>query len=668
MNQKTLLEKRDFGTFILLVLTSVLVFSAAFGQNDVGKYADIDQLKREIRQSTYYDSVVVFEKGKRAIALAQERKSISDEALIYQYYGNFSYFSGNYDNAHKFYQKALELARKAQDKKVEYKTLIRMNFLTVDEDVIQGEKMFRSLLAQAEKQKLTECEIEILNGIGIIYESRQIYDEAMKYYLRGLRIADKYALNYYQAMLHNNIGLIKIETGDAQGAKKDFEKGLELSKPLGELRLEFNLINNLGLVSRQLQNFEASVEYYKKTVKLSKSIGFPVGRATAYVNLAGSYLELADYSKALSAVDSALFQFAKLRQSENLGKTYLLKTQIHLAQNQLELAQKAIDKTIELHQKSPSALNYAKAFELLAALEKQKGNYQLALDHLTRYHELQDSIDRETDNINLSRMQMIYNKEKVEDELQKTKSKNLILEKDNELRRTRIRLIFVLTTTAVFVLIIVFYLRYVQLTKKQQIEFSQNLIVKIDEERSRISKDLHDDIGQSLSAIKSKINMYNTNRLETILGIDQEIGEVINHTRNISHTLHPSFLEKIGLIRSLSSLLEKTQESTGIICSFDLDKKIEDVDIDTKTQLYRISQECINNTIKHAHATALKISIHAEDANYTFVYRDNGKGIDSNKNKQEGIGMMTIRERVRQLKGKVLFENVSKGMQITIRF
>lgn len=661
-------KSQNNGLTIFLLLSFLLVFFSSFSQNDTGKYSDIDELKRQIRQSTYYDSLAVFEKGKKAIQLAKERNSLSDEATIYQYYGNFSYFSGNYDNAKKYYTKSLELARKAKDKKVESKTLIRMTYLKVDEDVIQGEKMFRSLLVDAEKQGLVESQIEILNGIGIIYESRQIYDEAMNNYLKALRIADKYNLKYYQAILHNNIGLIKSESGDSKEAKKDFEKGLTLVKSLGELRLEFNLINNLGLVNRELQDFEASVEYYKKTVRLSKAIGFPVGRAIAYVNLASSYHELKEYKLALSAIDSALTQFTKLRENDYVGKTYLLKAQVHLSQNQLDLAQKCINRTFEIHKKSPSALNYAQAFELLSQLEKKKGNYDLAIQHLEKYHALKDSIDEETNNVNLSRMQMIYSKEKVEEELQKTKSKNIILKKENELKRTRIRLIIVLTIASVCVLVIIFYLRYVQMTKKQQVEFSQNLIQKIDDERSRISKDLHDDIGQSLSAIKSRINMFNTKRLDNIDGIDHEIGNVINHTRNISHTLHPSFLEKIGLIRSLSSLLEKIQESTGIVCSLDLDKRIEELDIDTKTQLYRITQECINNTIKHAQATALKISIQQEESNINFTYRDNGKGIDLIKNKQEGIGMMTIRERVRQLKGKVTFENVSKGMQVIIRF
>lgn len=194
------------------------------------------------------------------------------------------------------------------------------------------------------------------------------------------------------------------------------------------------------------------------------------------------------------------------------------------------------------------------------------------------------------------------------------------------------------------------------------------MIENIDEERGRISKDLHDNIGQSLSVIKSKINMFNTGRIQAIDGLDSDLGDVINQTRSISHHLHPSFLEKIGLSRSLASLMEKIQESTGIVCSLELFKEIESLPVETKTQIYRIIQECVNNTIKHAQATALKITVYKQDESYFLEYKDNGIGMKDVPASGTGIGILTIKERGNKLNGKVNFITNSNGFRLILKF
>jgi two-component system NarL family sensor kinase len=212
------------------------------------------------------------------------------------------------------------------------------------------------------------------------------------------------------------------------------------------------------------------------------------------------------------------------------------------------------------------------------------------------------------------------------------------------------------------------YFRYLNNLRKQQALFSQRLIRNVDEERSRISKDLHDDIGQLLSVVKSKVNMFQTGRLDTMDGLESEIGEIIEHTRVISHELHPSSLEKIGLERALVSMLEKTQIATGIFCNLSVPEEVKTWPIHVQTQLYRIFQECINNTIKHSEAKALKVSISPDGDHWLAKYQDNGKGI-AEADWKNGLGWLTIRERVRQLPGKMEVSSQPKeGMKLRIKF
>src|SRR3989338_6725865 len=213
----------------------------------------------------------------------------------------------------------------------------------------------------------------------------------------------------------------------------------------------------------------------------------------------------------------------------------------------------------------------------------------------------------------MSELQVLYGRKRIESQLAQEKTKNKLSDKNRELESAQWRLILIIFA-AISVFILGFlYIRYVRKSRKQQVLFSQRLIQQIDEERSRISGDLHDNIGQLLSVVKSKINMYNTGLISEITDLDKEVGEVINQTRTISHQLHPSSLEKLGLERSINGLLEHTQTNTDIICSTHFAVPTAQLGIEVQTQLYRISQECINNTIKHANAASLKITLKEED-------------------------------------------------------
>ncbi len=651
---------------------SLLLFlglsALVFGQQDKKNQSELEILKKKIRQSTYYDSVAVFKNGARAIHLARKTGSLSEEGLIYQYYGNFYYFSGNKAKAKEYYNKTIEIAKRANDKKLENSTEIRLAFMLSDEDVLSAEKKFTGLLAEAQKYNFPENTIEAYNGLGIIFEERKIHDEAMNYYLKALKVADKNNLQYHQAIILNNIGLIKLYNKQTKEAKLDFEKALVLAHKAEESRLAINLHSNLGLVNGELKNYTESIKHYTETLKNAKKLGFPTATAVAYINLGSSYFENKEVKTAMKFADSAIVLFARYDEYDFLGKSYILKAMINREMGNLSAARVAVDSVLAIHQRVPNPFNYASTFDVLSSIYEKEGNFEKALSYAKKFDQLDDSLSDISNQDKMAELQVVYGKERVEAELENVKSNNSLLQKENELKKARLRFTLILAFSAVILGFGFFYIRYVTLTRRQQVLFSQKLIENIDEERSRISKDLHDDIGQSLSVIKSKINMYNTGRIQAIDGLDTELGEVINQTRSISHHLHPSFLEKIGLARSLASLMDKTQESTGIVCSLDLFKDIESLSTETKTQIYRIVQECINNTIKHAQATALKVSVSEQDGGFLMQYKDNGIGMKEVAGAEDGIGIMTIKERGNKLNGKTTFVSNSNGFRLVLKF
>lgn len=651
--------------------TIALIFSMAcfhflFAQQK--SHNELEALKKKIRQSTYYDSVAVFENGAKAIKLAESLGSKNEVGIIYQYYGNFYYFSRDDKRAKQYYYKSIDIARKTHDENLENSTEIRLAFLLSEGDVLAAEKEFNRLLVIAKSNGFIKNIVECYNGLGIIYEMRNILDEAMKYYIKALKVAEKNDLTYHRAIILNNIGLIKFKNNQKSEARTDFTKALELAYEVEESRLAINLHSNLGLVNNELKNYSEAISHYKETLKNAKKLGFPTAMSVSFINLGNAYFKNNQSEEALKYADSAIYLFSKYNDDIFLGQAYLLKATIFNKLKNNVLAKVAVDSALEIHKRAPDLNNYATAFEVLSLISESEGNYQEALIHFKKYSELEDSLSEMSNKDKLGELQVVYGKERVEAELEQEKSKNNLLVKENQLKKERIRTLLI---SSLFILLLglgITYVRYVFITRKQQVIFSQKLIKKIDEERSRISKDLHDDIGQSLSVVKSKINMYNTGRITAIDGLETDLGDLIVQTRKISHELHPSFLEKIGLIRSLTSLIDKTQESTNIICSIDLAPEVESISTESKTQIYRIVQECINNTIKHSGATALKVSISYYDGDFELKYKDNGQGMIQTNGAVDGIGILTIKERVKKMNGKSIFTPSSVGFRLIIKF
>ena len=295
-------------------------------------------------------------------------------------------------------------------------------------------------------------------------------------------------------------------------------------------------------------------------------------------------------------------------------------------------------------------------------------DFKEALAYYLKYTTLKDSLQNQINNKIIQELQVNYKIQKKENELEKERSKSLTLETSNQEERffkwlaVGVGLLFLILISATS------FLLYTRKIKEKQDQFSKQIIENIEEERHRIARDLHDDIGQSLSILKSKVNKESTDNSSISLEMKKELERLIEQTREISQNLYPSHLEKVGLVRSVAGLTENIQNSAGIECSFIIPEEIDELSAETKTHLFRIIQECTNNTIKHAQATALKISIEAKKENFVLTYIDNGHGVSKHKSKV-GMGLNSIRERVKILNGILQIEDkLVKGFKLIITF
>ena len=259
----------------------------------------------------------------------------------------------------------------------------------------------------------------------------------------------------------------------------------------------------------------------------------------------------------------------------------------------------------------------------------------------------------------------------------------IFLSEDNQIVTIVIIGVLLMVLVSVALLLFVFLSRKKIIEKQienkeleiaHQKKLIQATIIAQERERERIAQDLHDDVSSKLNVIHLYANLLQDGNLSTseYASVNEQIIEATNKTldsaRKIAHNLLPPILDKFGLKSALEELADSFNNSRKINISSDINFPRKHLSSDAELHLFRITQELINNSVRHGEAEECKISINLENNKLSFYYTDNGIGFNSDdiKNKK-GIGLKNIESRVAILNGKLSTKSsLNKGIKVSI--
>ncbi|MDZ7774238.1 MAG: sensor histidine kinase [Bacteroidales bacterium] len=191
-------------------------------------------------------------------------------------------------------------------------------------------------------------------------------------------------------------------------------------------------------------------------------------------------------------------------------------------------------------------------------------------------------------------------------------------------------------------------------------------------ERSRIAADLHDGLGQKLSAISYLIqNIAQQNaQVEKINELQELIDETIDESRNISHSLMPGVLKDFGLIAALREMIKNNNKIKGTKLLFNHYGSNKKIPPELEKALFRICQEALSNILKHSNAENATFQLFMTEDYITLTIEDDGIGFNPgtlNSQENNGIGILSIKERVNSFDGLLTINsNPRKGTEIII--
>ncbi len=633
--------------------------------------------------------------------------------------GNIYIELGDYGKALSLYQQALQLRRENND--VSGIAMSYNNIGFIYKDLGDYEKAVSNFLfALQQYEKLNDlASIAITNNyLGAISFRQKDYAQSLAYQERAYAIQKQLNDRNGQAITLQYFASI-------HGEQQRYSEALNYFMQAQQIYTEVNDQRQLGLVkshigelySRQ-QMHDRSVPYFMDAIDIYRRINNSRSLASIYLAAANSLIEIRQLATARNMIDSAVLLTKKTQNKEHQKTIYEVESKYHAATGDYK---QALQFASQFNSQKDVLLNEANIKSLRdmqVKYETEKKQQEIALLHKDndikaleiRNQQLQiekSLFDLTQNRLALSQadLENANNRIRIQDQneiiLQQKldsseKAKNLhTLQKQSEIQQLEIanrqlqltrRNVMIGFLAAILVLGILlgfsYYRRYrlkqearMQAAVLRQQELATKAVLEAEEaERQRIAKDLHDGVGQMMSAARMNLSAY---KHEVKFKTDDEkitfekiislVDESCKEVRAVSHNMMPNALLKNSLASAIREFIDKLDHKALKVHLYTegLDERL---DSNTETVLYRVIQECVNNVIKHSGADTLDISVIREDSEITATVEDNGRGFDINdRSKFEGIGLKNIRTRVEYLKGTVDFDSTpSKGTLVAL--
>lgn len=456
----------------------------------------------------------------------------------------------------------------------------------------------------------------------------------------------------------------------------EYQEGVNGTKKIAYLykTIGDNFVSNLRR--------DKALEYYKKCLELSDEVEDRRLIVAIYENTATAYL-----NGEPTMIDSALY-YSKLSQDfyltledkEPLSFNYNNRSQIFK-----ELKQ--YDKAIELLLKADSLpltrnVNKIKIgfYRNLTELYGLTKNYEKQAYYLNKQLEIRDIINDNSQNIAISEIEEKFQNERL-------RANNLEIES----KRRQERNIGLGIGGGLVLITIIVILYFNNKKKKQEIEIQNEVIAKEqlktklkdqelksvdamiegqEKERLNIANELHDDLGSLMSTIKMHFESIKTDKSDEIYHkTNRLIENAYKKIRNISHAKNSGVMANKGLVKAVKDLANTISLSDKIIIEVHENVGDQRIANSIELTLFRIVQELINNTLKHAKAKQLDIYLTADKDNLNIMLEDDGIGFDVNTitKHNNGIGLLNIEKRIEQMDGKMIIEShQGKGTSVIL--
>jgi len=482
-------------------------------------------------------------------------------------------------------------------------------------------------------------------GMGIVYFLREDYINAIDLYNECLNNALEENLRHD---IHKHLGDVYLKQDNLENAKKEYQKAVAFYRSISDGKNQLTTEIQLGVIDELLKNYNTAFKYYNNVKDKALSHGFYDLYFKSQNRIGRLYFNLNEYENAQMALSSAYVNAIQWNNLEYQKSILQNLRQVYLAQE----------------------------------------DYKNAYAVMTQYISVSNMILKNQNKREINELEIQYNT------LQKENQINLLekeqAQKENEINRQKtLKINFLIGFMVILIPVVALLYMYYQklqtqselnkiqeevnqqkvsvLLKDQELELIKADVKGQDKERKRIAQELHDSIGGSLAGIKLQLS-NSTKDDKNYQLIAKQIDETYNQVRDLSHNLTPKKFNENAFTTLVSQYIKNIQQNnkTKITFSPHPEKEINTIPEKLKVELYKIIQELLTNTFKHAKASNVDIHLNKLGNTVKLLFEDDGIGFDMQDNKI-GIGLNNIKNRLETLSGIINIDSVAnRGTVIDI--
>lgn len=558
------------------------------------------------------------------------------------------------------------------------------------------------------------------NDMAIVFIDRANYRRASKYIQESMKIRERLNDLPGMASLHNKLGIIDQKQGRLKDALQNQIAALKIYQQLGQDKWIGYSLNNIAIVHQNLGNLDKALEYHQKALEYRIKLKDQEGEAASYGNMANVYAKIQDTISAISYYEKAINLSRSLKKAELISANLSNISNIYMAQKKYDKALGLFSESLEIRESLGDSKGISSTLSRMGNVYTETGRYKEASKALHRslkiareisvveeelsallglaklkaltnqldssfvlmnaYIGVKDSVYDARIKQQILDVQSQYETDKLEQDLFLIKKEKEFTDIKLHQRKTEIWLLIFVIISITGAGIFLFY-RHQQRQKAamdaeriSQQETRINAVFQAqEEERRRIAKELHDGIGQTISAIKMNYQSLSGKAVEKELQPDfEKIGKMLENAgvevRSISHQMLPKELEQFGLIPAVEGMLSLNLDNAPLKYEFEHSGFSERISSHIELAMFRVLQELVSNVVKHAKANQLTVQLVKLKSHVVLNVSDNGIGFDVECKEKNGIGLLNIASRIDAIKGHLHYESISgKGTTVTIR-
>lgn len=540
-----------------------------------------------------------------------------------------------------------------------------------------------------------------LSDLGVIYLDQSDFETARDMWKESMTMRRRMNDMAGIGSIYMKMGVVDFQTGNLDSAAFNFLNALSTFEAIKNVEGVTSALNNVAAIYEQQHRFDKAMDYYRQSFDVAvenkrdhdagvasinianifyqqkkvvaairharRGLGYLNGNAQArgYIGLAHNnlgeyYLQLNRPDSALLNVEEALVIRRTLADSVGIVSSLNNLAAIQISRNEFAAAENNLQLALRLATAKHLLMEQRKIFNTLSTLYSRQGNYQKALDAFKEFHAVNDTLRNTDQNKVITEMNTKYETQKKEQQLAVQQA--ALKQQQSQLRFNYAVIVALAIIITLLVLIVVLVRsrmkrRQEMLKKESDIRireaYMDAALQSQEMERRRFAQDLHDGMGQLISALRMQVaNISDKRSLEDRMAVvtrsEKLMDDMQAEIRTIAFNLMPQTLIQYGLEPALKEMALRLSAAGNLSVSVSTHDAATRLDELKEISIYRVVQEWVNNVVKYAHATLIEIQLVAHDEEWVITIEDNGNSFDPSILEQgAGHGWQNIQSRLR---------------------